>query len=87
MEGLAQSMVRNAPKQSGMPSVEQIAQLLLDGVDPEELVEQGIPPELIMQAIELIEQQMASEQGGQSMQPQPTQAPAPQGLAQSMINQ
>ena len=85
-QGLAQSMASNAPQQSGMPTVEQVAELLLSGVDPEELVQKGIPPELIMQAIDLIEQQMAAEQGGQPMQPQPAQAPAgPQGLAQSMM--
>ena len=84
-QGLAQSMASNAPQQSGMPTVEQVAELLLSGVDPEELVQKGIPPELIMQAIDLIEQQMAAEQGGQPMQPEPAQAPAPQGLAQSMM--
>jgi hypothetical protein len=86
MEGLAQSMASNAPQpqQGGMPTIEQIAELLLSGVDPEDLVEQGVPPELIMQAIELIEQQMAAEQGGQPVQAQPS---APQGLAQSMMGQ
>lgn len=61
MEGLAQSMVQPAP-QEGMPTIEQIIQMLMQGVDPEELVAQGVPPELIMQAIQVIEQQMAAQQ-------------------------
>lgn len=61
MEGLAQSMVQPAP-QKGMPTIEQIIQMLMQGVDPEELVAQGVPPELIMQAIQVIEQQMAAQQ-------------------------
>lgn len=90
-QGLAQSMAgapAQAPQQqAGLPTVEEIIELLMQGVDPEELVQQGIPPELIMQAIEIIEQQMAAEEGGQQIQPQPAQAPAPQGLAQSMMGQ
>lgn len=82
-QGLAQSMASNAPQAQGqLPTVEQVAELLLSGIDPEELVQKGVPPELIMQAIEMIEQQMAAEQSGQPTQPQP--AP-PQGLAQSMM--
>lgn len=87
-QGLAQSMVgapTQAPQQqNGLPTVEEIIELLMQGVDPQELVKQGVPPELIMQAIEIIEQQMAAEEG-QQMQAQ--QAPAPQGLAQSIIGQ
>ena len=87
--GLAQSMAgapAQAPQQqSGLPTVEEVIELLMQGVDPEKLVQQGVPPELIMQAIEIIEQQMAAEEG-QQMQ-QPAQAPAPQGLAQSMMGQ
>lgn len=72
MEGLAQQMVQpQAPQQpaqeQGMPTVEQVIQMLMQGVDPEELVGMGIPPELIMEAIQVLEQQMAaqaaSEQG------------------------
>jgi hypothetical protein len=85
--GLAQSMATNAPQQApqqgGLPTVEQVAEMLMNGVDPEKLVQEGIPPELIMQAIEMIEQQMAAQEGGQQMQEAP--APAPQGLAQSMM--
>lgn len=70
--GLAQSMAQApAPGGQELPSVEQIVQLLLEGQDPEELVKMGIPPELIMEAIKLIEQQMAAQ----------SVAPEQQGLA------
>ena len=62
MEGLAQQMAAQAAPQEGMPTVEQVIQMLMQGVDPEKLVAQGIPPELIMQAIQVIEQQMAAQQ-------------------------
>ncbi len=84
MEGLAASMVQQPqqpPQAMGqMPSVDEVAAMLMEGVPPEELEKMGIPPELIMQAIELLEQQM----GAQSQQ----QQPAPQmggGLAQSVV--
>jgi len=63
MEGLAQQMAAQpAPQEAGMPTIEQLIQMLMQGVDPEKLVAQGIPPELIMQAIQVIEQQMAAQQ-------------------------
>jgi hypothetical protein len=65
MEGLAQTMAqgqRAAPEQQGMPTVEQVIQMLMEGMDPEEMVKMGIPPELIMQAIQVVEQQMAAQQ-------------------------
>ena len=86
MAGLAESMAQPQPQQpqaaaggGGMPSVEEVVALLMEGVPPEELEGMGIPPELIMQAIQMLEQQMAAQA--------PAQAPAPQqggGLAQSM---
>jgi len=86
MEGLAQELAGPAPTQGqGMPRVEEIVQLLLEGANPEELVQMGVPPELIMQAIEIIEQQMAAQSQGQGAQlpPQSGMAQEP-GLAQSM---
>ena len=88
MEGLAQSMAgpQAAPQPvqpgqpAGMPSIEEVLQLLMQGIAPEKLEEMGVPPEMILQAIEILEQQMAAEQGQQ-------QAAAQQGgggLAQQM---
>lgn len=65
MEGLAQTMAQGQPaasEQEGMPTVEQVIQMLMEGMDPEEMVKMGIPPELVMQAIQVIEQQMAAQQ-------------------------
>ena len=88
MQGLAQSMTQPQTQQQqvgsagSLPSVEEVVALLMEGIPPEELEKMGIPPELIMQAIEMLEQQMAAQQ---------QQAPAPQqpqmggGLAQEMV--
>ena len=88
MEGLAQQMT-GAPvpqQQQGMPSIEQIIELLMQGMDPEELVSQGIPPELIMQAIEVLEQQLAAQEGQAPQQAAPQGMPQqPQGLAQNLM--
>jgi len=91
MEGLASSMTQStepqmaqqtqAPQQDAeMQMLQQIVELLMEGVDPEELVKQGVPPELIMQAIEIIEQQMMDQEQQASARPQQE----PEGLAQSM---
>lgn len=88
MEGLAQQMagVTPTPPQpasqpmasgGGLPTVEEIITMLLDGKHPEELIKMGIPPELIMQAIEILEQEMKA-------QGQPRGASPEAGLAQSM---
>lgn len=68
MDGLAQQMAQptqqmgpQANEQEMMAMMEQIIELLMQGVDPEELVKQGVPPEIIIQAIQLIEQQMAAQ--------------------------
>jgi len=85
MQGLAQSIAQpqgQQPQQpgAGLPTVDEVVQLLMQGIDPAELEAQGIPPELIIQAIQIIEQQMAAE----------AQAPAQQdpmggGLASQML--
>jgi len=80
-QGLAASMAQQAPQQDGgqLPSVDEVIQLLMEGTPPEKLESMGIPPELIMQAIQIIEQQMAQED---------QQAAAPQmggGLAQQVV--
>jgi hypothetical protein len=81
-QGLAASMAQQAPQAGSqqMPTVEEVIKLLMEGVPPEELEQMGIPPELIMQAIQVLEQQMAQQQQGQ-------QAPQEMGggLAQEMM--
>lgn len=64
-QGLAEQMAMPQAAQSqqqGMPTVEEIIQMLMQGMDPQEMVNMGIPPELIMQAIQIIEQQMVAQQ-------------------------
>ncbi len=71
MEGLAASMAQQMPQEGGqLPSVDEVIQLLLEGTPPEQLEQSGIPPELIMEAIQIIEQQMAQEDAAQVQEPQ-----------------
>lgn len=92
MDGLAGQLASEpaggAPTQGGMQggmlSVEEIAALLMQGIDPQELVDQGVPPELIMEAIALLEQQMAAQSAQPSLPAQ--QAPVEeQGLAAQSV--
>jgi hypothetical protein len=92
MEGLAQELAGAAPApqapaaQGALPTVEEVIVLLMQGRTPEELVQMGVPPEMIMQAIEILEQQMAAQpQGGGGMPQQGPAAPQEPGLAQSMM--
>ena len=72
-------------RQGKMPSVEEVITLLMQGVDPQKLIEMGVPQELIMQAIQVLEQQLAQqEQSGAPVEPAPQAqglAPQAQGLA------
>jgi hypothetical protein len=77
--GLAQKAAAEGAGGLGqqMPTVEEIAQLLMQGITPEELAEAGVPTQLIEQAIAMAKQ-MA--QAPQQQQQQQQVAPA-QGLA------
>lgn len=62
--GLAQAAVQNTQP---MRDIDQIVALLMQGVTPQELVQQGVPKELVMQAMEVVSQQSAQvppEQAG-----------------------
>jgi len=76
-QGLAQQAAAQGAGGMGqqMPSVEELVELLLQGITPEELVNAGVPQQLVEQAMAMA-QQMAAQQG-------PTQAQAgmEQGLA------
>ena len=82
MEGLASSLAQPQQQQPNpsaagpMPTVDEVVALLLQGIDPEKLEAQGIPVELILEAITIIEQQMAAENA--------QQGPQGGGLASSM---
>lgn len=68
MNGMKDSMPAGVPASSGadqmgsMPTVQEVAAALMQGVSPDELMEMGVPQELIMEAIGLLEQAMAAEQ-------------------------
>lgn len=87
MEGLASSMAQpqqpqQAPGAGGqMPTVEELVALLMEGIPPEELEKMGVPPEMIMEAITILEQQMAAQQQAPA-QPQQSQGG---GLAQQLV--
>ena len=68
-QGLAQ-MAGSQP-QIDPAMVEQVVQMLMQGISPEELMQQGVPQEVIMMAIELVKQEAA---------PQPM-SPEQEGLA------
>ena len=59
-QGLAQAM--GAPSQV---SVRQVVQMLMQGAEPEELVQMGIPEEMVTQAIQALMQQMQAQQPDQ----------------------
>ncbi len=59
-QGLAQAM--GAPSQV---SVRQVVQMLMQGAEPEELVQMGIPEEVVTQAIQALMQQMQAQQSAQ----------------------
>ena len=73
---------RGIQPQQGQISVEQVAKLLLQGVKPEELLAQGVPLEVIKQAIALLQEQIQQQQGQQSdNDTQVDQQTQPNGLA------
>ena len=50
-QGLAQSA-------AGIPSIKDVAMLLMQGMAPEELIKKGVPQEVVMAALEMLKQQM-----------------------------
>jgi hypothetical protein len=46
-QGLAQSA-------AGMPSIKDVAMMLMQGMAPEELIKKGVPQELVMAALEML---------------------------------
>lgn len=50
-QGLAQSA-------AGMPSIKDVAMMLMQGMAPEDLIKKGVPQELVMAALEMLKQQM-----------------------------
>ena len=81
MAGLAETVAAPQPGpqglQQGVPTVDEVVALLMQGIPPEELVQMGVPEQLLMEAIDLLKQQMAAEQAAAQQ--------GPQGLAGSLL--
>lgn len=70
-EGLAARAVQGGPgtsQQAPQVTVDQVIQLIMQGVDPEMLVQRGVPMEIVRQAVEMI---LAQEQQAQNQQAAP----------------
>jgi hypothetical protein len=73
MGGAPQGGAPQSPQGNDQELISQIVQLLLDGVDPQELLENGVPQELLEQAMQIaLEKSGGAPQGG----PQAPQGPA-----------
>ena len=83
--GLAAQMAQQEMGNTTSMTLEQVVEALLNGADPEELLQQGVPIELLKQAAELI---LAQTQGGTPAQapmtPGGQQAVASEGLAHKL---
>ena len=62
--------------QQSVQMVQEVARMLMQGMNPQDLVAQGVPAEIVQAAIELV---MAQQQ-----QAPIEEAPVPRGLAQEM---
>lgn len=59
--------------------IAEVVRLLMEGADPEALLEQGVPPEILQQAMEIVLSQAPA--GGAVPPSAPTPAATPSGLA------
>lgn len=67
--GITPMQQKVAPSSMPLPTVEEIVALLKQGITPQELAQQGVPPEMINQAMALLQQEVQSGQPqGQPMQ-------------------
>lgn len=81
-QGLAAQGAQQQPSQEQM--LQQIIQLLMQGVTPQQLEAKGVPVELIKQAIAIIQQHQAQSQGQAPQNDQNSNEAAqqqPRGLA------
>lgn len=80
MTGLANQLAGPTPQgqQVVMPTIDEIMALLMQGIDPQALIQQGIPSEMVMEAVAMLEQQMAAQQ-------QAPIDPNSAGLAQGLV--
>ena len=84
-QGLAMQMVgeQQAPQQAPQSLIEQLIRLLLQGVSPEELIQQGAPQEAVDEAMRIVMQQ--SDEVGQPAAPPMNPEPVGEGLAANLF--
>ncbi len=76
MQGLAQQSAQ--PVQSGSSEmIKKVIELLQNGVSPEELISKGVPPEIVQEAMNILNSQQMPQQQGADM--------GPVGLAQQQV--
>lgn len=57
MNGLAQQAMGQQEQQISQDMVKQVAELLMQGMTPEELIQRGVPQEVVEMAMALVSQQ------------------------------
>jgi len=82
MAGLAE-MGAQAPVNQERQAIDEVKQLLLQGINPQELLNQGVPEQLIAMAIQELEAEIASQQ----QQAQPAATPAGQQMSPGLAAQ
>ncbi len=88
MDGLAQqgAMQAQGQAQQIQQLLQELVKLLMQGVDPRELIKQGAPAELVKKAMEIVAQQQQGggqpmdNDGDEGMQQQPVQGLAGQPM-------
>jgi len=68
--GQGQAGQGQAPQQPQQGTIEQVIELLMKGATPEELLQMGVPEEMIRQAIELVQQHQAQQEQAQGSVPE-----------------
>ena len=66
--------------QAGQQDVQQVIELLMKGATPEELLQMGIPEQVIMEAIQMLKQAQAQQEAQQQPQSGGMSAMATQSL-------
>ena len=70
-----------APVDQERQAIDEVKQMLMQGIDPQQLIDQGVPQELIAIAIQELEAEMSQNQPSPAPVTQTGQQMAPAGLA------
>ena len=61
---MGETPMQEGQEQGGI-TIEDVIKALMQGISPEELVKAGVPPEMIQQAIQMMQSQMQGQQAPQ----------------------